>query len=156
MYAIPQGVICQINPVNPFVFDVPEGRRYPPIIFVHMAQRDPQKARMVSNALAILKSVGAAGPGRGEPSEGRRLRRVRPQRARRSGLPAAAKLNPKRALPLPAQQHKRRDTGVPGAEIQVDPRPLTPKLLQRAPQVSAKVAEAVVQALRKGGYLDEV
>lgn len=50
-----QGVVCQINPVNPAAFDMPAKRRYPPTIFVHMAQRDPEKAATVTQALAILK-----------------------------------------------------------------------------------------------------
>lgn len=50
-----QGVVCQINPVNPAAFEMPAKRRYPPTIFVHMAQRDPEKAATVTQALAILK-----------------------------------------------------------------------------------------------------
>ena len=52
-----QGVVCQINPVNPAAFEVPAKRHYPPTIFVHMAQRDPEKAATVTQALAILKWV---------------------------------------------------------------------------------------------------
>ena len=51
-----QGVICQINPVNPGVFEV-KGRPYPPTVFVHMAARDPEKAETVTKALAILRCV---------------------------------------------------------------------------------------------------
>lgn len=50
-------MVCQINPVNPAAFEVPGKRRYPPTIFVHMAQRDPEKAATVTQALAILKCV---------------------------------------------------------------------------------------------------
>jgi hypothetical protein len=33
---------------------------------------------------------------------------------------------------------------------------VTPKFLQRAPQISAKVAKDIVAALRKGGLIDKV
>ncbi|KAI7843770.1 hypothetical protein COHA_002668 [Chlorella ohadii] len=97
-----QGVVCQINPVNPAAFEVPGKRRYPPTIFVHMAQRDPEKAATVTQALAILKKA-----------------------------------------------------GTPAAEIKVAPQAVTPAFLQRAVQINATVAEAVVAALREGGFLDE-
>ena len=55
--ARPQGVICQITPVNPLALEVDGGgsRRFPPTVFVHMAQRDPEKAETVAEAIKILK-----------------------------------------------------------------------------------------------------
>lgn len=50
-----QGVVSQITPVSPSIFKLPEGRRYPPALFVHMAERDPGKAETVTEALKVLK-----------------------------------------------------------------------------------------------------
>jgi alpha-beta hydrolase superfamily lysophospholipase len=50
------GVVCQISPVNPATLEVQGGDRpYPPTIFVHMAERDPEKAATVTQALKVLK-----------------------------------------------------------------------------------------------------
>ena len=38
----------------------------------------------------------------------------------------------------------------------MDPRPVTPQFLQRAPQISGKVAKDIVAALLKGGLIDKV
>jgi hypothetical protein len=38
----------------------------------------------------------------------------------------------------------------------VAPQPVTPQLLQRSRQISAKLAKAIVVALEEGGALDEV
>jgi hypothetical protein len=65
LVSVPQGVISQITPVNPSTLAVADDgdsggggpRSYPPTLFVHMAQRDPEKAETVTAALAILKCV---------------------------------------------------------------------------------------------------
>ena len=53
-----QGVISQITPVNPSIFKLDKGAArssFPPVLFVHMAQRDPEKAETVAEALRICK-----------------------------------------------------------------------------------------------------
>lgn len=53
-----QGVTSQITPVNPSTLAVEGGRRaFPPTLFVHMAQRDPDKAETVAAAMEILGCV---------------------------------------------------------------------------------------------------
>ena len=50
----------------------------------------------------------------------------------------------------------RRSVGIPAAEIRIDPQPITPQFLQRAPQIDRATAEAMVEALDGEGLLDEV
>jgi hypothetical protein len=53
-----QGVISQITPVNPSIFKLDKGAArssFPPVLFVHMAQRDPEKAETVAEAMRICK-----------------------------------------------------------------------------------------------------
>lgn len=52
--------------------------------------------------------------------------------------------------------HPCRKAGTPAAEIKIAPQAVTPAFLQRAVQINDTVAEAVVTALREGGFLDEV
>lgn len=59
-------------------------------------------------------------------------------------------------LLLPSRPVARRKAGTPAAEVKIAPQPLTPAFLQRAPQINATTAEAVVAALRDNGYLGEV
>lgn len=49
-----------------------------------------------------------------------------------------------------------REEGIPADEVWVDPQPVTQALLRTSPLVSAALADAVVGALRDGGFLDEV
>ena len=42
-------------PVNAGLLAVGGGRIFPPVLFVHMAQRDPEKAESVARALAVCK-----------------------------------------------------------------------------------------------------
>ncbi|EFN58741.1 hypothetical protein CHLNCDRAFT_140437 [Chlorella variabilis] len=48
-----------------------------------------------------------------------------------------------------------RSVGIPAAEIRIDPQPITPQFLQRAPQIDRATAEAMVEALDGEGLLDE-
>lgn len=63
---------------------------------------------------------------------------------------------PHESMPLCRRSSPRRKAGTPAAEIKVAPQAVTPAFLQRAVQINATVAEAVVAALREGGFLDEV
>lgn len=46
--------------------------------------------------------------------------------------------------------------GIPAAEVRIAPQPVRPQLLQRSLLIGAEMAEAIVAALREGGFLDEV
>lgn len=62
------------------------------------------------------------------------------------------------ARPLPSRSPpvaRRREAGTPAAELKVGPSPVTPAFLQRSPQISAGLAQAVVAKLREGGFIDE-
>ena len=52
-----QGVIAQITPVRLGVLEVGSGRSFPPTLFVHMAQRDPEFAASVAEALDFCRWV---------------------------------------------------------------------------------------------------
>lgn len=45
---------------------------------------------------------------------------------------------------------------MPATEIRVAPQPVTPALMQRAPQLTPERAQAIVEALQQGGMLDQV
>ncbi|PSC67478.1 aci-reductone dioxygenase [Micractinium conductrix] len=97
-----KGVIAQVVPARPDLLCTPEGRRYPPTLFVHMAEREPGWADQIAEAL----------------------------------------------------QHCRRE-GIPADEVEVPPRPVTPRFLQRLLLLSAAAAEAAVAALGSAGLLDQ-
>ena len=49
-----------------------------------------------------------------------------------------------------------RELGIPAEELRVDPRPVTPQLLQHSQQIDARLAVDIVAALRAEGLIDEV
>ena len=142
-----EGVVCQISPVNPATLEAEGGRKFPPTLFVHMAQRDPEKAATVEAALKLLKCGG-----------GRRAAGL-PTRTGQTGARAARRPacfpQPVRHCCPAARLPARRKAGTPAAEIKVAPQPVTAALLQRAAEISGKQAKAVVAALKKGGALDK-
>ena len=52
--------------------------------------------------------------------------------------------------------HCCRELGIPAEELRVDPRPVTPQLLQHSQQIDARLAVDIVAALRAEGLIDEV
>lgn len=53
-----QGIIAQIVPARPALLRRKGGRPYPPTLFVHMAERDPEWAAQIEEALRYCRWVG--------------------------------------------------------------------------------------------------
>ena len=53
-----RGVYSQVKAIAPEKLELPRGRKYPPIVFVHMATMDPDNAKMVTKNLKVLKAGG--------------------------------------------------------------------------------------------------
>lgn len=70
--------------------------------------------------------------------------------------PASANLPTLWVMWLPCSAVACSQAGIPADEIRVDPRPVTPRLLQRSHLLSRGAAKAAVAALRAARLLDEV
>lgn len=52
------GVYAQVRALKPREYRLPNGRVYPPIVFMHMATRDPENADMVEKSIDFLTARG--------------------------------------------------------------------------------------------------
>jgi hypothetical protein len=151
-----QGVIAQITPVRLGVLEVGSGRSFPPVLFVHMAQRDPEFAASVAEALDFCRWVGEWV---GRSAAGGSAYLAGPVSAHVwQSLCVGASCWCRCCslmLPLPCCC-VCREAGIPAAEIRVDPRAVTPQFLQRSPLIGREMAEGIVAALREAVLLDEV
>ncbi|KAI7843771.1 hypothetical protein COHA_002669 [Chlorella ohadii] len=96
-----QGIIAQIVPARPALLKRRGGQPFPPTLFVHMAERDPEWAAQIEETLPYC-----------------------------------------------------RGKGIPAAEVRISPQPVTAELLLTSTRLNRSMAEAIVNALAAGGFLD--
>ena len=56
-----QGIIAQIVPARPALLKRRGGQPFPPTLFVHMAERDPEWAAQIEETLPYCRWAGMAG-----------------------------------------------------------------------------------------------